>query len=595
MATSPELEIVWDGGSLDLMGENDTAYGPVAIQALADGTEWGNPQSVRRALFSALADGSASALERHDNRTITVRLRLTAPDSAALAGGEAPLHMLSGVKRAELRWTPPNDFAAPAAFIVVASDLTHQMDDFAENRCRRLYTLTLVCLPFALSIDPVVIEALPPFVAAPATLDDCTSTTGWASLIGGATFAVVSGGVQISAPYNGGLSVNATLTKSIARTKRYLAIEAELVSGQHFIGGMFRPLIRTDSGWMSGNVEVVGAEGKWTFYDVPHGLGAVQEIRFGFFPPTSGGTHVLANILTIAESDTPAASAGRQSLRIIPTPGSARAAGSLLVESRDAAADGTGTAQGRVIVYTGPQYDPRLSVNTSSVRTVDADAMSGKCSTGTSHIYARGVNFPHGSYGIWANVKGTAGPVDWTIDLKAINRTTGGTLADLTTLSTSTTLVGTGYNLHHLGAIDLPGLALDSDSLAALRFFFTTDVSVSIDEILVFNRTLGTLTIVDTTDASGLVESPPGSYVTTAGATSVWLDAASLERGAGILVGRSARAHALPVSLSSVIRAWDGAHLFTPDSTFLYVGTSGPVDPKVVGTFRPAWHTHPAS
>ena len=62
-----------------------------------------------------------------------------------------------------------------------------------------------------------------------------------------------------------------------------------------------------------------------------------------------------------------------------------------------------------------------------------------------------------------------------------------------------------------------------------------------------------------------------------------------------MIAGRGTRANSLPVSLDSELRSFDGAHLFTPDATFVYVGTTGALDPMVTGTFRPAWHTHPAS
>ena len=163
-----ELMIRWSGGELDLMGENlialsDGSTAPVTIEALADGTNWGNPQSVRRVLRSALLDGSRSVKERDDNRTIPLKLRLTAADGPALAAGESPLAMLDGLS-CELVWTPPaqaGDPESPAAvFVAVSADLAHDMDDFAENRYQRFYTLTLDCLPHVYSDEYVTIPAV---------------------------------------------------------------------------------------------------------------------------------------------------------------------------------------------------------------------------------------------------------------------------------------------------------------------------------------------------------------------------------------------------------------------------------------------------
>lgn len=606
--TTPELELVWDGGSLNLMGENDTAYGPVTFAALSDGTDWGNPQSIRRGLFSALADGSASVTDRHDNRTVVVKLQLSAADSAALAGGEAPLHMLSTKQRAELRWTPPNDFAAPAVFVVVASDLAHDHSsswDLEEKRCRRYYTLTLTCLPFARSIDPVAIEALAPFVAAPTTLDTCTSLTGWSDVYGGTTFALSGGGVEILGASAISDTVIATrsskLTKTIARAKRYLAVEYELITGQLFnpASGPVTYVVTSVGGAIIAP-PLVGAEGKWAFYDVSNTLGSITEIRFAFKAPieSPGVTKSLARILTIAESDAPALTAGRQSLRVIPTPGSARADGSLLIESRDATTAGAGTSLGKVIVYTGPQHDPRMSPTRANTPTADATALSGKQYTGTDHVFDRWArDFPPGSYTIWANVKRAAGSasVDWSINLRATNPQNLALVRDLGTITSPSSLVGTGYNLIPLGVMDLPGMGDASASILGLRFFVTPSTAVSLDELLFFNRTLGSLTIADTTNTVGVVESPPGTYTTTAGASRVWVDAPTLSSQGAVIAGRGVRGGSLPMSLATELLSWEGSHLFTPDATYMYLGTTGALDPKSTGEFRPGWHTHPAA
>lgn len=600
MATSPELELVWDGGSLDLMGENDTPYGPVEFAALADGTEWGNPQSVRRVLLALLADGSASVTDRHDNRTVVVKLQLTAPDSAALAGGEAPLHMLASKRRAELRWTPPNDFAAPAVYVVVASDLAHVMDDFAENQCRRTYTLTLVCLPFARSLEPVVIEALPPFVAAPSVLDDCTSTTGWAGTSGLTAFNVVSGGVVVSISGSPAGEI-ATLTKTLVRTKRYLAIEHAAINAALNTSPTFPTRV-----WIDGaptTPPIAGIEGDWFFYDLGAAVGNITAIslQIPVHPPGAPEPWESVKILTIAESDTPAASAGRQSLRIIPTPGSARADGSLLVESRDADDLGYGTALGQVIVYTGPQYDPRLSPWRTGSTVVDAAALSGRAETTIAVPFAfvrPASTFVDGSHSLWVHAKGADGvATTWTVHVYAIGSPTwspASALSATLAIETTTTFDGTGYHLFNLGVLELPGLDLGADSQLDLVVWITATGTVTLDEALVFNRSRGSLAVVDTRTINSLFN-VASEWEPAVGATRVWLDAPSLASNGRVIAGRPPRERSAPVSLDSELLAWDGAPIFTPDATFAYVASTGALDPRVTGTFRPAWHTHPAS
>lgn len=584
----PELELVWDGGSLDLLGENETPYGPVLVEALAEGTEWGKPETVRRALFSLLADGSASVTDRHDNRTVTVKLRLSAADSSALAGGEAPLHMLAGKRRAELRWTPPNDYAAPAAFTIVASDLAHDMDDLAENRVERFYTLTLTCLPFALSLEPVVIEALPPFVAAPAVLDACSSTTGWASFPAGSTSVGLSGGNVMIGVSSGNprLRFGATLTKPLTLAKRFLAIEGrpELVSVN---GGPNRPPI--------------GVEGVWRFFDV--GPASISTIKVETTGPGHLNPYGMA-ISTIGESDSPALTGGRQSLRAIPTPGSARTAGSLSVEARNADTDGNGDPLGQVIVYSGANYDPRLSPYATGTRTSDTLALSGSAETSAPlniFVFRRPVeSIPPGSYSVLARAKGAnAQSVNWTFRAGILppGAGTSNYLSYGTPMLTTTTFTGTAYNLFNLGTIDLPGF--DANTASGLDIIFpitaTASPSITLDEVLLCNRTTGRLTVIDTRLRDS-VKKVAGNWtvVTNGGATRLWMDAPTVINGERIIAGSPSKELSLPVSLASEIVSYDGAHLFTPDATFIYVATTGSIEPKVTGNFRPAWHTHPA-
>lgn len=599
MSTSPELELVWDGGSLDLLGENDTPYGPVTFNTVGEGTEWGNPQSVRRTLWSAMADGSALTTERHDNRTVVVKLRLTAPDSAALAGGEAVLHLLASKRRAELRWTPPNDFAAPAAFIIVASDLTHEMDDLDETRVQRSYSLALTCLPWTRSIAPVVIEALPPFVAAPTTLDPIASSAAWSTSESTTVVSYSSGRVIISANPAPDVFSVVTYTGTLARAKRYLAIESTDFSGGRLFYGSPPISVTTTTGTHS--PPLAGIDGSWKFFDLPAALGNILSFSFTVRTPSNVQSKQIGAITTIAESDDPAISAGRQSLRVISTPGSARADGSLAIAARDASEMGAGTKLGQVIVYTGPQYDPRLSVG--RVDTVEAStlAMSGGSvvKTDGSFTFERPASdFANGAHSVWVHALGAdGGETNWdlTVDAVPVGAPAGAFLDLAPHLTVSTRFVTTGYNLFNLGTIDLPGFDVGAASGLNLRFTVAATGFVRLDEVLVFNRTLGRLTIVDTRARQSLLQ-VGGSWtlVPNGGATRVWLDAASLGGSERVVAGSASRELAVPASMSSELRSWDGSHLFTPDATYLYVGTTGTIDPEVTGQFRPAWHTHPA-
>lgn len=144
-------------GSLDLM---DKAGTPFAVATEAEGTEWGNPQPIEVAIRSLLQDGSIVAHEGDDNREVTLRVRITAPDSAALAQGEAAL-MAELYKRNDLTYTPSDGWSDPTVFDVVTSSLTHTMDDLGEVQGRRIYSVRLVCLPFGRSETATTVTPTP--------------------------------------------------------------------------------------------------------------------------------------------------------------------------------------------------------------------------------------------------------------------------------------------------------------------------------------------------------------------------------------------------------------------------------------------------
>lgn len=174
-----------DLNGLDLIaGTGTEGY---LIEALSDDTTWGNPAAVVTEVLSQLQDGSLASVDSYDNREAIVRVRISGPDGAALAAGEAALvKAVAGTDgRGLLTWTPPADASPPAVFEVVYGHLNFEMDDEAETQTQgpeRMYLLTLVCKPFARSVDKIEVPGLPVNTgAAPITIDDGSSVTGWST------------------------------------------------------------------------------------------------------------------------------------------------------------------------------------------------------------------------------------------------------------------------------------------------------------------------------------------------------------------------------------------------------------------------------
>lgn len=160
-----------------------------AIEAMAKGTNFGNPEAIIEVVKSLLADGSLAVLEGWDNREAPIRLRLSAPTAVAgpaLAEAEkALMHAVLAKKKAPLVYVPIAQDSATCVFDVVAAKLERDTEDEWTReetfRSYRYYLLTLTCLPFVRPPDTEVVPALAPTPPTPTnvTIDDGSSVTAW--------------------------------------------------------------------------------------------------------------------------------------------------------------------------------------------------------------------------------------------------------------------------------------------------------------------------------------------------------------------------------------------------------------------------------
>lgn len=578
MTANLELELRWSGGNLDLMGWNDSDYGDFEIETLADGTDWGNPESVRRTLRSALLDGSVSVKERDDNRTIPLKLRVSAADGTSLAGGEAALALMDG-RRCELAWTPPDEFAPTAVFVVVAATLRHEMNDLEELSKRRYYTLTLECLPHAFSDAYVTIPAVAQDVSTPTLIDDCTSLTGWAatnatlSLSDGAIVVTPPEGPNPADPSSGqGIPITVTATRTGAID---LTLEPYIAATR--TGADYTLEALAGGAWVS--LEASGLDGSDKVFDATELADlTIDALRFTW-RDVYGWAQTIENV---EKQATLRSSPSRYQIRTLSAAGSARTTASLLLASAT-------TGLGSVVAYSGPAYDPDLSRGATAVRVADGDELSGGHTVVTSGVDAYEIpatDLFEGDHSLWVRAKPTGALAAGTATLTA-------KILTATDVEISSRVVGsahissTDYVLALVGSEVLPSAALPGGTTAKIRFEITWAYdgapedpnSLHVDTLLAFNRTLGALTIAEA-----------GAY------KKVWLDPATLTTDhPAVYVGDGDKADAIPLSLVSQLPSWPGAHVIEAPTTYLYTGTTGAPDTEVSGTFRPAWHTHPAS
>lgn len=561
-----ELVIRWSGGELDLMGWNTLGAGDFKIDTLADGTDWGNPEPVRRSLRRFLLDGSSSVKEYDDNRTIPLSLRVTAPDGVALAQGEQALDLIDG-RRCELVWTPPDPFSPACVFIVDFSDLRHKMDDIGETRNppRRFYSLTLSCLPHAYSADYVTIPAVPQDVSTPIVIDDLSSLTGWSS----------NGTLELHSSPN---YITANGPGAYAIRSGTVDFTAEPFLSMKVYGGFITVSARSGGGpWET--LPRAGFDQDYVVWDTS-GLASAVVTELRVSGPNNG-----VSIQGVRKQATRWSEASQQQVRTIATPGSRRAPASILVESPT-------TGLGTTLIYSGAPYNPDLTIGALGTRFPETTLplLTGSYSLiangGTESFDVLASSLPEGSYSIWVRALGspTIGGT-LTIAPKVLDAS-GVLIATLPSMTVSIPPRPTpqAYSLLLAGSASLPYVTLPAGSDAKVRFdcSYTRETSgeaVLIDALLAFNRTLGTLTIADVGTRKKL-----------------WIESPSLELDRpSVFVGSGEKSSAVPLSKVTQLPAWGGAHSVTPPDTYIYSASTSASDVEVSGTFRPASLGHPTS
>lgn len=589
-------------GGVDLVdGGDDESY---TISTIGEDLDFGEPQPVDVTLATLMADGAITETMRYENREVAFRVEVQAADGRGLANGEAALIAQIG-KRTTLTWTPPDDLGPKTVFRVETSRLKFLFNDLDETRNvqRRTFQLTLTCLPFARSVDPITVGA--EFVAdSVAILDDCEATTGWSagaslpaqnpvtSTVDSSIFATGTGSLRFT---SSGLIVPAfgDAVSEVRVTRTGLTIDA---SG----GGYF----------------VVRVRGEWTLDldgdDLDAHLtssgGGVQSVspligqadKNGFvrlsFPIPDASTitgfdiNIVQTISDVYHSLTPPKvwvdslgiagnSSAPQNLMTFDVVGSMRCEASFRVS----APAGLGDA----LLYTVPDLGDGLRPDlrrwqASGATTSDAAAINGtKTALSVSPTFSAPASmYRSGSYAVLARVRrSTAGACVVTVTAQTKSGSTNiGPVESV--VSPSISLTDVDYHLVRLGVIELPPLVTDPASNCTILFTATkSGTDYYLDEILLLPLEDHALTWVECGSGS------PSATVS----SRFWIDEPSPTSPRGTrLVGtdesRLDARYVLPLSA--------GRHVLQPGRMLAYLLTSaaGGADLQVV--YTPAWHSN---
>jgi len=507
-------------GALDLLGENDYGF----IEALGDDGTWGAPQPIEVTLQSLLQDGSIVVTQGYDNREASLRVRLRASDSAALASLEAMLFAEIG-KRNSLTWTPPDGWGPPTVFEVITSHMEHTFDDLSEAlRSERVYGITFTCEPFARSAEPFTVvgattsDPSTPTPPPPTTVSTGSSTTNWTSSAGPTTVAsTLSSNPLLRMAYN----KNAVQSQHVYEytaimsvgSQRYLVLDWA-ISGVAAYMVSTSPAVEIFGASAGGSVDVSlvrvaqmlspdNSGYTRTLWQIPDNVVTISRIRF---------TATMATLALNATKDTwgrgfsirlvqlasQALSSGtsRQKVMSVSVPGSAPMVGSLQVSHPS-------TPLGDLLVYSwaddGSGYAPPLRPRCSSKAAGSADPSlySGEQNPLSSPIvYRVPMNqLPRGLYVFYARLKRvTAGTV--TVKVDGTARTASDvSLLTSPTVSRSVALT-TDWQIVPLGRMQLPTADVTGGYEEISVSTATNDGAVFVDEVYACNVTIGRTTIV---------------------------------------------------------------------------------------------------
>jgi hypothetical protein len=599
-----------DLGDFPLIGgEGESGW---KVNVHASDASFGESQPVLVGVRSLLRDGMSVRVQSHENRDAYFLVEISGPDLAAVGDGEAAL-MAQLYRRNTLTWTPPDGYGAVTVFEVVTSKMSAPLDDTNELMLKRVFGITLTCLPFSRSVDMVTAGA--DSVSDTVTVsDDCESTTGWSPMTGKSgngytpTFAVDStagffvtgtGSVKVT-PAPGLPTVSSGSKFTNTAFAKVLSIDASaggyltfaMRVGADVRESQFRDCFVTTSG--GGRAAVVplnaGAIGSgFVRYaiPVPH-LSTITllELELNIAVDFEAMPNLWFDSIGLAGSAT-----NPQKMRSFEVLGSARTEGTFAISSPAGVA-----GLGDVLLYTTPDLGDGFRPDlkrwlVSGSTTVDAAAVTGTyvglqaTGAGARTFEAPATSFRPGAYAVLARLKASG-----STTIKPVVKAQMLQGADLvggveSTAEQFITLSGlTDYDLVRVGVLHLPPTLPDPLNAAAkIRFSVTDEFSTArLDELLVLPMEEAALTWVRC--GSG-TPSPAVS-------SRLWIDGPTLDYPRGrVQVGTSAvRADARTVRPLA-----RGSHMLYPGTMFCYLLTTGSATAGMSTDYYPAWHTHAGS
>jgi hypothetical protein len=585
-------------GNLNLIDKNGSPFG---VELLAEGTDFGSPEPVEVVLNSLLQDGDLVVHTRDGNREQALRIIIKAPDSAALAQGEAALMAELG-KRNTLTYTPPDRWGPPTVFDVVTSSLQQIPDDLAEvRRSERHYSVRVVSAPFGRSQEEVTAAALAASGTTTTLVNDGSATTNWTGAINGGAVSptVDSGAVKVTngAAVTGTVVASLTLTTSITTSSTKLLVvdwKPESMKGDPGLRAYGDGVELERMGDAAS--PTAGFTRSW-FYVAASSIAVLRLDSTSDIPAAWVGSNPAAvrslYVDNINRTDIrPSLGTARQLLRSVEVAGSARTQGSLAIEHET-------SALGDVYAYVYPDtpdvlgYSPPLRqyrVAGGPTVTPDSSLVSGAredLTTGTATFDIPVRNLPQGTYilAVRTNTGGLLSPtpqLNWTVSTR-LNGTTLGPVESGSWPITSSTLA---YFLWPVAHVMLPTVDMDtgaSTAVVRVTLSITAPAAVDFDEAWLFNTQIGQLLQVSCGTGSPASGGP---------ARRLFIEPPTLIRPLpAIRIGHAADRSDAYSPTGNAIASWMVPE-FEPPRVNVFTVTTNALDAAVTLRHFPRWHTN---
>lgn len=580
-------------GALDFM--SDVAQGGTwSVEALSEGTTWGNPEPELTTISSFLADGDDVRIDRFGNVEHTVTLAFTGVHLRALAEAEK---MLMGelFKRNELIWTPPGGWAESSVMEIVTSWSEFTFDDFDEVRSlpRRTFVINIVRRPWVRSLDPVIIEAqgLAPDPISPTetVITDGSTITGWST---GSNTQMTTDGTYVRCgtttfPAKGVISylrprydLAAPLDFTAAGTPLLMADWYR--SGGEVVGD-YRPTCRAlvDDGWV--DLEVAGEiaspdnpKTTRTWWTVPAGVVAALDFAIASKVIGPWGRYIYFDKISRFNA-IPAIGTGGQQFRTIEVPGTAPTEASILIEHET-------DALGHVLCWTGKAvggYQPPLSSRQTAgpAPVPTAGTLSGGWTALDGAVpvtYDTPIGaIPRATYAMLAVLKGTAPGgqlVQWDVS------TLVGTTKHAMSSGFAHRSLTAGAAIYDLGILSLPTMPAGEDAM--VRVELHSDGACQVDEVFLLDITNGRMS---------LVSCGTGAPSTGGASNRLWIESPTLDTPRpGYYLGTEAdqtdRRHATGDEIMSF-----QSHELAPGTVNVFTATTGVSAATVSAELFPRW------